>query len=30
MENTKMLKFVPDSLKTKTVKKIPYLLRYVF
>ena len=30
MENTEMLKFVPDSLKTKTVKKIPYLLRYVF
>lgn len=30
MENTEMLKFVPDSLKTKTVKKISYLLRYVF
>ena len=35
MKNTKMLKFVPDYLKTKTickhaVKKLSFVLRYVF
>ena len=34
MKNPEMLKFIPDHLKTKkmckhTVKKLPYLLRYV-
>ena len=29
MRNSEMLKFLPDLLKTKLVKKLPYLLRYV-